>query len=72
MDWKKFGKRILFPHIAVTLVLIPLATVFLVYSMIFIGTESVAAYISYILAFYTLTVCCIKIPKAIQWIKEFK
>ena len=67
-----FGKRILFPHIAVTLVLIPLATVFLVYSMIFIGTESVAAYISYILAFYTLTVCCIKIPKAIQWIKEFK
>jgi len=72
MDWKKIGKKILFPHMAIMLVLIPFATVFLVYSMIFIGTETIVAYISYVLAFYTLVVWCIKLPKLIRWIKAFK
>lgn len=72
MDWKKIGKALLFPHIAILLVLLPVATVFLVYSMIFIGTESVPAYISYVLAFYTLTVWCIKIPALIRFFKTFK
>lgn len=72
MDWKKLGKSILFPHIAIMLVLLPVAIVFLVYSMIFIGTESIVAYISYVLAFYTLTVWCCKIPKLIRFFKVFK
>lgn len=72
MDWKKLGKHILFPHLAIMLVLIPVATVFLVYSLVFLGTESLASYISYVLAFYTLTVWCIKIPKLIRFFKVFK
>lgn len=72
MDWKKLGKHILFPHLAIMLVLIPVATVFLVYSLVFLGTESPASYISYVLAFYTLTVWCIKIPKLIRFFKAFK
>ena len=72
MDWKKLGKHILFPHLAIMLVLIPVATVFLVYSLAFLGTESPASYISYVLAFYTLTVWCIKIPKLIRFFKAFK
>lgn len=72
MNWKKLGKSILFPHIAIMLVLLPVAIVFLVYSMIFIGTESIVAYISYVLAFYTLTVWCCKIPKLIRFFKVFK
>ena len=72
MDWKKLGKSILFPHIAIMLVLLPVAIVFLVYSMIFIGTESIVAYRSYVLAFYTLTVWCCKIPKLIRFFKVFK
>lgn len=72
MDWKKIGKHIIFPHIAIMLVLIPVATVFLVYSMIFVGTESIVAYISYVLAFYTLTIWCFKIPKLICFFKTFK
>ena len=72
MDWKKLGKHILFPHLAIMLVLIPVATVFLVYSLVFLGTESPVSYVSYVLAFYTLMVWCIQIPKLIDFCKAFK
>ena len=72
MDWKKLGKALLFPHIAVMIILVPIATVLLVGSMVFIGTETVIAYISYVLAAYTLTVWCFKIPKLIIFLKTFK
>lgn len=72
MDWKKLGKALLFPHIAIMIILIPIATVFLVYSMVFLGTESVVAIISYVLAAYTLTVWCFKIPYLIHFFKTFK
>lgn len=54
------------------ILLVPIATVLLVGSMVFIGTESVIAYISYVLAAYTLTVWCMKIPKIIRFFKTFK
>lgn len=72
MDWKKIGKAILFPHIAILIILLPVATVLLVYSMVFVGTESIIAYISYVLAAYTLTVWCCQIPKLIKMLKNFK
>ena len=72
MDWKKIGKALLFPHIAIMLLLVPIATVLLVGSMVFIGTDSVIAYISYVLAAYTLTVWCFKIPHFIKFFKTFK
>lgn len=72
MNWRKIGKSLLFPHIAILLVLLPVATVLLVYSMVFIGTETVIAYISYVLAAYTLMVWCFRIPWVIRYIKSFK
>ena len=72
MNWKKLGKALLFPHIAIMVILIPIATVFLVYSMVFLGTESVVAIISYVLAAYTLTVWCFRIPYLIRFFKTFK
>lgn len=72
MDWKKIGKAILFPHIAIMIILLPIATVFLVYSMIFMGTESIVAIISYVLAFYTLVVWSVKVPYLIRFFKDFK
>ena len=72
MDWKKLGKALLFPHIAIMILLVPIATVLLVGSMVCIGTESVIAYISYVLAAYTLTVWCFKIPYLIRFFKTFK
>ena len=72
MDWKKLGKALLFPHIAIMILLVPIATVLLIGSMVFIGTESPIAYISYVLAAYTLTVWCFKIPRIIKYFKTFK
>ena len=72
MDWKKIGKALLFPHIAIMILLVPTATVLLVGSMVFVGTESVIAYISYVLAAYTLTVWCCKIPVLIRFFKTIK
>ncbi len=72
MDWKKIGKHVLFPHIAIMIILIPIATVFLVYSMVFIGTESLVAILSYVLAFYTLLVWSMRVPDLIRFFRSFK
>ena len=72
MDWKKIGKALLFPHIVIMISLVPLTTVLLVGSMVFVGTESPIAYISYVLAAYTLTIWCMKIPNIIRFFKRFK
>lgn len=72
MDIKAIGKAVLFPHIAIMLVLLPVSTVLLVYSMVFLGTESPVAIVSYVLAFYTLTVWCVRVPPLIQFLKTFK
>ena len=72
MDWKKLGKALLFPPMAVMIILVPVSAILLVGSMVYIGTESVIAYISYVLAAYTLTVWCCKIPDLIRFIKTVK
>lgn len=71
MYWKKIGKVLLFPHTAIMLILLPVATVFLVYAMVFVGTESAVAYAAYFLAAYTLTIWCTDSP-LIHLIRAFK
>lgn len=72
MDWERIGKGFLFPHIAIMIILVPIATVFLVYSLIFMGTDSIIAILSYLLAFYTLMVWSLKIPYLIKFVKNIK
>ena len=72
MDWKKLSKALLFPHIALMLVLVPVSTVLLVGAMAFIGTGSPIAIVSYVLAAYTLTVWCFRIPYLIRFFKTFR
>ncbi len=69
---KKIGKALLFPHIAVMIILLPVATAFLVYSMVFLDSESVIAVVSYVLAAYTLTVWCVRVPELIKFAKTVK
>ncbi len=71
MNWKKLGKALLFPHIAAMIALLPVAAAFLLYAMLVLGTESVPAIISYVLAAYTLTVWCARIPHLIRVFKTF-
>ncbi len=70
--WKKIGKALLFPPLVIMVILVPVAIVFLVYAMVVLGTETVPAYISYVLAAYTLTIWCAKIPKLIKLAKDFR
>lgn len=72
MNWTKIGKALLFPHIAIMILLLPVATVLLVWSMVFVGTQSAIAILSYVLSAYTLTVWCFKIPYLIKFLKTFK
>ncbi len=69
---KKIGKALLFPHIAVMIILFPVATAFLIYAMIFLGTDTIPTYVSYVLATYTLTVWCARIPNFIAFVKRAK
>lgn len=72
MDWKKIGKALLFPHIAIMIILLPIATVFLVYAMVLLGTESIAAIASYVLAFYTLLIWSFRVPELWKFFQHFK
>ena len=72
MDWKKVGKAVLFPPLAILLVLLPVSTVLLVYVLIFMGTDSPVAILSYVLAVYTLTVWCFRLPRLIRAFTRFK
>lgn len=72
MNWKKIGLKLLFPHISLMIVLVPISAAALVCSMVFLGTTSVISIISYVLSAYTLTVWCFKIPYLIRFFKKFK
>ena len=72
MDFGKIGKALLFPHVALLCVLVPLSAVLLVGSMVFVGTETPIAIVSYVLSAYTLTVLCFRIPRMICFFKSFR
>ena len=59
MNWKKLGKKLLFPPIWSMALLTIVSTALLVLVFVKGWEESPVAYISYVLAFYTLTVVCI-------------
>lgn len=72
MDWKKLGKALLFPHAAVTAILIPTATAALVFAMLYLDESSPLRIAAYVLSFYTLTVVCVRVPDIIAYCKKFK
>ena len=69
MDWKKIGKALLFSYIAIMITLIPVAAVFLVFSMVYIGTNTIPSYISYVLAAYTFTTFTFAIINTVKYRK---
>ena len=72
IDYKRLLRALLFPNIALMLILIPVSVILLVHSMVFVGTQSPVAIISYVISAYTLTVWCFRIPDIIRIIKAFK
>lgn len=72
MDLKKIGKAILFPHIAILLILLPVSIGGMLWAMMKLGNDHPVTIIFYALSFYTLTVYCVRIPKMILFLKTFK
>ena len=58
-DWKKIGRRLLFPPLGIIILLTVVCTVSLVAIFLSGWEMSLIAYVSYVLSFYTLTVVCI-------------
>lgn len=72
MNWKRIGKALLFPPAAVLIVLPPIAAAALVYSMLRLEETSPVRIGSYVLAFYTLVIVCVRAPKVVRSIGTFK
>ena len=72
MDWKRIGKSLLFPPAAVLLVLTPIAAAGLVTSMLRLEETDPIRIGSYVLAFYTLTILCARMPELVRGLQNFK
>ena len=72
MNWKKFGLKLLYPHLAVILTLLPISVAFLVFSLIYLNSTSIIGILSYLLSFYVLLVICFRIPRIILFFKNLK
>lgn len=72
MKLKKFAKSILYPHVAVMLILLAISIICVVYSMVCIGVKSISTYLSLSLATYTLLVWCLRLPTVIRFLKRIK
>ena len=74
MDWKKIGKKLLFPPIWLMVILVILSAVALTFVFVKGMEQSIPAYIVYVLAFYTLSVvtvfCVMVLPKKYSTIKQ--
>ena len=74
MDWKKIGKKLLFPPIYLLVILVILSAVALTFVFVKGLEQSIPAYIVYVLAFYTLSVvtvfCVMVLPKQYSTIKR--
>ncbi len=72
MQWKKIAKHLLFPHISILILLLPVSAVLLVYSAVALSEKGWISYVSYAVAAYTLTVWCVRMPQIIRWGKAFR
>ena len=74
MDWKKIGKKLLFPPVWAMVILVIVSAVALTLVFVKGMEQSIPAYIMYVLAFYTLSVvtafCVMVLPKQYSTIKQ--
>ena len=69
--FKKIGKALLFPHIAIVILLFFASAAALAVAFLVMPDNEIVNYGSYVLSAYTLTVICFRIPNIIKWTKSF-
>lgn len=74
MDWKNYGKKLLFPPLWIIGILSVFSAAALIYVFVNQISETPFAYIAYVIAFYTLSVVCIysyaTLPRQIQRLRR--
>lgn len=70
--FKKLLMSVLYPHIALIVILTVLSAVSLVAAFVVMPENEIVNYSSYVLSAYTLTVICIRVPRIIKGVKTFK
>lgn len=74
MDWKKIGKKLLFPPLYLLVILVILSAVALTFVFAKGLEQTIPAYLVYVLAFYTLSTvtvyCVLVLPKQYSTIKQ--
>lgn len=72
---EKFRKiliKLLFPHIALFLFIVPIAAAALIYTFAFGSQDDIITYISYFLSAYALTIVCARAPRIIKGLCRLK
>lgn len=77
MNWKKAGKRLLFPHPAAVALLTLFAAAGLIYAFTSLEETDVRrialyALSFYALSFYALTVLCLRVPAMAAYARRFR
>ena len=74
MDWKKIGKKLLFPPIYLMVILVLVSAAALTFVFVKGMEETIPAYIVYVFAFYTLSTvtvfCVLVLPKQYSTLKQ--
>ncbi len=70
--FKKILLKLLFPHTAIVVLLVPIATALLIYAFVYPEANPIWVYGSYFLSAYALTVVCTKAPSIYKKVKEIK
>lgn len=72
MGWKRACKALLFPHIAILLLLLPLSAGLMLYALLRLGSQHPLAIAAYVVAFYTLSIWCVRVPALVRGWKRFR
>ncbi len=69
--FNKIIKALIYPHMAIVILLCPVAAVMLVLAFAVMPDNAAVNYVSYVLSAYALTVVCFRIPEMIKRIRSF-
>lgn len=72
MNWKKAGKRLLFPHPALAALAVVAAATLLIYSFVALEENDPVRYVAYPLSFYATLVLCLRIPRIVDFVRRFR
>lgn len=72
MHWKKIGRAVLFPPMALLLPLLPASIGAMLYGMRRLGESHPATLAAYVLSFYALIVWCVRMPAVVRFLRAFR